>query len=57
MDLLRKVFQKAVVVPMDGVEEVWKEYDKFENSLSKLTVRLISSSGDEAVLWTASRIL
>lgn len=39
MDLLRKIFQKAIHTPLTNLEEIWKEYDKFENSLSKLTAK------------------
>jgi cleavage stimulation factor subunit 3 len=33
--LLRQVFQRAVVTPMDKVEQIWREYDIFEHKLSK----------------------
>ena len=38
MDQLRKLFQKAVRIPLSNVEQIWKEYDSFENNLNKLTV-------------------
>ena len=40
MDLLRKIFHKAIHTPIYNIEEIWKEYDSFENNLSKLTVCL-----------------
>lgn len=40
MDLLRRVYQRAVKVPLTNVEAIWKEYDLFENGLNKLTVRV-----------------
>lgn len=39
MDSLRKVYQKAVTQPISGVEQLWREYDSFEQGLNKLTVR------------------
>lgn len=38
MDSLRKVYQKAVTMPVHGVEQLWREYDQFEQGLNKLTV-------------------
>lgn len=38
MDSLRKVYQKAVTMPVQGVEQLWREYDQFEQGLNKLTV-------------------
>jgi cleavage stimulation factor subunit 3 len=39
MDLMRKIFHKAVHTPILNIEEIWKEYDAFENNLSKLTAK------------------
>jgi len=39
MDQLRKAYQRAICVPMTTVNTMWKEYDQFEMSLNKLTVR------------------
>ena len=41
MDHLRKIFHKAIYTPLHNIEDIWKEYDNFENVLSKLTVILI----------------
>jgi hypothetical protein len=38
MDSLRKIFHKAVHTPLHNIEQIWKEYDAYENGLSKLTV-------------------
>lgn len=40
MDLLRKAYQKAIGVPTQAVNSLWKEYDQFEMGLNKLTVRM-----------------
>ncbi|KAJ5674104.1 RNA-processing protein HAT helix [Penicillium macrosclerotiorum] len=39
MDLLRKAYQKAICVPNQAVNTLWKEYDQFEMGLNKLTGR------------------
>lgn len=39
MDLLRKVYQRAICIPVQGVEQLWREYDSFEMGLNKITVR------------------
>lgn len=38
MDLLRKAYQRAISVPTNAVNALWKEYDQFEMGLNKLTV-------------------
>lgn len=32
---LRKVYQKVVVLPVNSVEQFWKQYDMWENSMNK----------------------
>ncbi|CAE7210127.1 hypothetical protein P3342_011985 [Pyrenophora teres f. teres] len=39
MDTLRKAYQRAVAVPHNTTLELWRDYDKFEMSLSKATGR------------------
>ncbi|WFD08036.1 mRNA 3'-end-processing protein rna14 [Malassezia vespertilionis] len=39
MDQLRRVFRRAVVVPMNQVEAIWREYDAYENTLNKITAK------------------
>ncbi|PLB52918.1 putative mRNA 3'-end-processing protein rna14 [Aspergillus steynii IBT 23096] len=39
MDLLRKAYQKAIAVPTQAINTLWKEYDQFEMGLNKLTGR------------------
>lgn len=38
MDHLRKIYQRATCIPVNGVETMWKEYDQFEMGLNKTTV-------------------
>lgn len=39
MDALRKVYHRAVQIPLENVETLWKDYEAFENGLNKITVR------------------
>ncbi|KAH0563131.1 hypothetical protein GP486_002300 [Trichoglossum hirsutum] len=39
MDLLRKAYQRAICIPIQGVDILWKEYDAFEKGLNKITGR------------------
>ncbi|KAK4688663.1 cleavage stimulation factor subunit 3, partial [Tremellales sp. Uapishka_1] len=38
-DNLRKVYQRAVCIPLNNVESLWKAYDSFESGLNKLTAK------------------
>ena len=35
---MRRAYQKAVAIPLNNVEHLWKEYDQWENNLNRLTV-------------------
>lgn len=35
---MRKAYQKAVLAPVHLVEQIWKEYESFENSVSRALV-------------------
>lgn len=39
MDAIRSAFHRAVVVPLENVEVLWRELDAFETNLNKITVR------------------
>ncbi|CAO3673036.1 unnamed protein product [Rhizopus microsporus] len=39
MDSMRRAYQKAVTIPLNNVEHLWKEYDQWENSLNRLTAK------------------
>ncbi|KAJ3107998.1 mRNA 3'-end-processing protein rna14 [Phlyctochytrium planicorne] len=39
MDTLRKVYHRALGIPLSNVEAIWKEYDSFENGLNKITAK------------------
>ncbi|KAK8869830.1 hypothetical protein IAR55_000398 [Kwoniella newhampshirensis] len=38
-DNLRKLYQRAVCIPLNNVEALWKAYDGFESTLNKLTAK------------------
>ena len=39
MDLTRKIYHRALLNPMEGLENLWHAYDSYENSLNKLTAK------------------
>jgi cleavage stimulation factor subunit 3 len=39
MDTLRKVYQRAISIPHRATLDIWREYDKFELTNNKATVR------------------
>ncbi|KAL2059101.1 hypothetical protein ABVK25_000393 [Lepraria finkii] len=39
MDLLRKIYQRAICIPTEKTNPLWKEYDGFEMGLNKITGR------------------
>lgn len=41
MDTLRKVYQRAVSVPHNATLEIWRDYDKFEMSMNKVSVSIL----------------
>lgn len=38
MTAMRKVYQRAIVTPTHHVEQLWKDYENFENSVSRALV-------------------
>lgn len=38
MTSVRKAYQRAVVTPTHQVEQLWKDYENFENSVSRALV-------------------
>lgn len=35
ISLLRRIFQRAVCIPLSNIEHLWKKYDQFESNLDK----------------------
>ncbi|KAJ3213420.1 mRNA 3'-end-processing protein rna14 [Dinochytrium kinnereticum] len=52
MDQLRKIFHKALSIPLSNVEVIWKDYDAFENGLNKITAKKLLSE-KSAIYMTA----
>jgi cleavage stimulation factor subunit 3 len=38
-DVVREAYQKAIAVPTEAVTQIWRDYDAFETSLSKINGR------------------
>ncbi|KAH7921985.1 Suf-domain-containing protein [Leucogyrophana mollusca] len=43
MDALRKVYHRAVQIPLENVERLWSELEAFENNLNKITAKKFMS--------------
>jgi len=41
MEQLRKLFQRAVVQPLQNLEIIWKDYDAYENGLNKILAKAL----------------
>ena len=41
MEAIRKAYQRVIVLPIMNVEQFWKEYNLYENSLNKITAKKI----------------
>ncbi|GLB33223.1 putative suf-domain-containing protein [Lyophyllum shimeji] len=39
MDALRKVYHRAVQIPLENVESLWQELEAFENNLNRITAK------------------
>lgn len=48
MDSLRSVYQRTICIPTQFTNLLWKEYDGFEMSLNKITVRLTPPAASES---------
>lgn len=54
MDLTRKVYHRALIIPMSGLEELWHAYDAYENSLNKLTAKKLVAEKSSAYMAARS---
>jgi cleavage stimulation factor subunit 3 len=43
MDQMRKIYQRAVCLPLENLEALWQQYNAFENDLNKTTVVVLFS--------------
>jgi cleavage stimulation factor subunit 3 len=44
MDQTRKIYQRAICMPIENLESLWQAYNAFENDLNKTTVHLVSQA-------------
>lgn len=42
MTAIRKTYQRAIVMPTHQVEQLWRDYENFENTVSRALVELRS---------------
>lgn len=56
MDSLRKIFRKAICIPLNNVESLWHDYNSFENNINKSTARKFVAE-KSAVYMTARSCL
>ncbi|ORY77677.1 hypothetical protein BCR37DRAFT_119090 [Protomyces lactucae-debilis] len=50
IQFIRRTYQRAVVIPLNSVEQLWREYDSFENTVSKATARKFLSERSPAYM-------
>lgn len=55
MDALRSAYHRAVVVPVENVELLWRDLDAFETNLNKITVRRVAPTVSLPMLLIANR--
>ncbi|KAJ3187558.1 mRNA 3'-end-processing protein rna14 [Irineochytrium annulatum] len=50
METLRRIYQKALAIPLNNIESIWKDYDSFENGLNKLTAKKLLTERSAAYM-------
>lgn len=56
IDAARRTYIKAVTYPLTDVESIWKEYDHFENSVSRSTARKLLAEVSPAYMSARAAI-
>lgn len=56
MDDMRRIYQRVVGIPVANVEQIWREYDQFENGLNRVTAKKFLAERSAAYM-TARSIL
>jgi len=54
MILLRKIYHKVLVIPIANIEQIWKEYDTFENNISKIAAKSFISDRSPSYMLARS---
>jgi cleavage stimulation factor subunit 3 len=53
---LRKVYQEAVTLPLDGVEQLWREWDQLENALNKILAKKLLNDKAQAYQYARQAV-
>ncbi|TIA80085.1 hypothetical protein E3P98_02868 [Wallemia ichthyophaga] len=56
MDALRRTYQRAVVIPIQNLEAIWREWDAFEGSLNKVTAKKFLADKSPAYMTARSAL-
>lgn len=54
MDDIRRAYQRAVAVPLAIVEQIWREYDAYENGLNRITAKKFLADRSPAYMTARS---
>jgi cleavage stimulation factor subunit 3 len=53
LDALRRTFHRAIAIPLKNIEQIWKEFDSFENSINKQNARKVI--GEKSATYMSAR--
>ncbi|KAK0536636.1 mRNA 3'-end-processing protein rna14 [Tilletia horrida] len=53
MDDLRRVYHRALAIPLNNIEIIWRDYDQWESSLNKVTAKKFL--GDRSAAYMTAR--
>ncbi|CAO1612636.1 unnamed protein product [Parajaminaea phylloscopi] len=56
MDDLRRIYQRVVGIPVANVEQIWREYDQFENGLNRVTAKKFLAEHSPAYMTARSAL-
>ncbi|KIK50299.1 hypothetical protein GYMLUDRAFT_78535 [Collybiopsis luxurians FD-317 M1] len=54
MDMVRKVYQRAVQTPLGNIEKLWSDYESFEVKLNRITAKKLMSELSPAYMQARS---
>lgn len=55
-DHIRKIYQKAVTIPLRDIESLWRDYDQFENGIDKTAARRFLAEKSPAYMTARTTI-
>lgn len=56
MDKMRRIFHQAILIPQVRIEQIWKDYDSFENGLNKMTAKKFMSERSAGYMTARSAL-